>query len=67
MSWQKNISKGLYRISVTLSIFFGVITFVIFYNQTGLISGIFARIVVSVIVFGIIALLNWILRGFIGS
>jgi hypothetical protein len=67
MSWQKNISKGLYRISVTLSIFFGVITFVIFYNQTGLISGIFASIVVSVIVFGIIALLNWILRGFIGS
>ena len=66
MSWQKNISKGLYRISVTLSIFFGVITFVIFYNQTGLISGIFASIVVSVIVFGIIALLNWILRGFIG-
>ena len=67
MSWQKNISKGLYRISVALSIFFGVITFVIFYNQTGLISGIFASIVVSVIVFGIIALLNWILRGFIGS
>ena len=67
MSWQKNISKGLYRISVTLSIFFGVITFVIFYNQNGLISGIFASIVVSVIVFGIIALLNWILRGFIGS
>jgi|TARA_B110000305_G_C18921005_1_gene395130 hypothetical protein len=67
MSWQKNISKGLYRISVALSIFFGVITFVIFYNQNGLISGIFASIVVSVIVFGIIALLNWILRGFIGS
>ena len=67
MSWQKNISKGLYRISVALSIFFGVITFVIFYNQNGLISGLFASIVVSVIVFGIIALLNWILRGFIGS
>tara|TARA_Y100000389_G_C17244074_1_gene404656 strand:+ start:56 stop:256 length:201 start_codon:yes stop_codon:yes gene_type:complete len=66
VSWQKKISIGLYRISITLSIFFSAIAFLIFFNQNGVISGIIAAIVVFAIVFGIIALLNWILRGFIG-
>jgi len=66
MSWQKKISVGLYRTSLVLSIFFSAITFLIFFNQNGLVSGIIAAIVVFAVVFGIIALLNWILRGFIG-
>jgi len=66
VSWQKKISVGLYRISITLGIFFSAIAFLVFFNQNGLIPGIIASIVVFAIVFGIIALLNWILRGFIG-
>jgi len=66
MSWQKKISVGLYRTSLVLSLFFSAIAFLIFFNQNGFFSGIIAAIIVFVLIFGIIALLNWILRGFIG-
>ncbi len=65
MGWQKNVSEGLYRISLTLSIFFGIITFLLFFRE-GIIFAIITSIIVSVIIFVLIAVLNWIVRGFIG-
>ncbi len=65
MSWQNKISVGLYRIALVVSIFCSIIAFLLFY-QTGIVYAILAAFVAFVISFGVVALINWILRGFIG-
>ena len=65
MSWQNKVSVGLYRIALVVSIFFAIIAFLITF-QTGLFNAILATIITFAVSFGLVALLNWILRGFIG-
>ena len=65
MSWQNKISVGLYRIALVVSVFCSIITFLLFF-QTGIGYAILAALVAFVISFGVVALINWILRGFVG-
>ena len=64
MSWQNKISTGLYRIAITISFVTGFIAFAYFYDS-GLFKAILASAVTFGITFGIVALLNWIIRGLI--
>ena len=65
MSWQNKISVGLYRIALVVSIFCSIIAFLLFF-QTGIVYAILAAFVAFIICFGAVALINWILRGFVG-
>ena len=67
MTWQKNISEGFYRIALVLSSIAAVLTFLIFVIGNGnLFYGILISGVVFAVVFGIVAIINYILRGFVG-
>ena len=65
MSWQNKISVGLFRIAIIISFLTALIALLLFY-QTGLFNAILASAITFGITFGIVALLNWIIRGFIG-
>ena len=64
MSWQNKISTGLYRIAITLGVVTGLIAFLLF-RQTGLLNAFLASAVTFGVTVGIVAVLNWIIRGFI--
>ncbi len=64
MSWQNKISEGLYRISITLGIVTGLIAFLII-KDDGLLNAILGSAVTFGVTVGIVAVLNWIIRGFI--
>tara|TARA_Y100000996_G_scaffold302915_1_gene240255 strand:+ start:117 stop:314 length:198 start_codon:yes stop_codon:yes gene_type:complete len=64
MSWQNKISEGLYRIAITLGVVTGLIAFLLF-RQTGLLNAFLASAVTFGVTVGIVAVLNWIIRGFI--
>ena len=65
MSWQNKISVGLYRIALILGVTVGLIGFLLFY-QHGLLNAILAFIIAFGVTVGVIALLNWVIRGFTG-
>jgi hypothetical protein len=65
MSWQHKVSVGLYRIALVVSIFFSLMAFLVFY-QAGIFNALLAAVITFGITFGLVTLLNWILRGFIG-
>ena len=65
MSWQHKVSVGLYRIALVVSIFFSLMAFLVFY-QAGIFNALIAAVIAFGIAFGLVALVNWILRGFIG-
>ena len=64
MSWQNKISEGLYRIAITLGVVTGLIAFLLF-RQTGLLNAFLGSAVTFGVTVGIVAVLNWIIRGFI--
>ena len=64
MSWQNKISEGLYRIAITLGIVTGLIAFLIIKDH-GLLNAILGSAVTFGVTVGIVAVLNWIIRGFI--
>lgn len=64
MSWQNKISEGLYRIAITLGVVTGLIAFLLF-RQTGLLNAFLASAATFGVTVGIVAVLNWIIRGFI--
>ena len=64
MSWQNKISEGLYRIAITLGIVTGLIAFLII-KDDGLLNAILGSAVTFGVTVGIVAVLNWIIRGFI--
>ena len=67
MSWQKNISEGFYRIALVLSSIAACLTFLIFIIGDGnLFNSILISAAVFAIVFGIVAIINYIVRGFTG-
>ena len=67
MTWQKNISEGFYRIALVLSSIAAILTFLIFVIGNGnLFYGILISGVVFVVVFGLVAIINYIVRGFVG-
>ena len=67
MSWQKNISEGFYRIALLLSSIAAFLTFLIFIIGDGnLFNSILISAAVFAIVFGIVAIINYIVRGFTG-
>jgi len=67
MTWQKNISEGFYRIALVLSSIAAVLTFLIFVIGNGnLFYGILISGVIFVVVFGLVAIINYIVRGFVG-
>ena len=67
MTWQKNISEGFYRIALVLSSIAAVLTFLIFVIGNGnLFYGILISGVVFVVVFALVAIINYIVRGFVG-
>jgi hypothetical protein len=67
MTWQKNISEGFYRIALVLSSIAAILTFLIFVIGNGnLFYGILISGVVFVVVFAIVAIINYIVRGFVG-
>ena len=66
MTWQKNISEGFYRIALVLSSIAAVLTFLIFVIGNGnLFYGILISGVVFAVVFGLVAIINYIVRGFV--
>ena len=65
MTWQHKVSIGLYRIALVVSIFFSLMAFLVFY-QAGIFNALLAAVITFGIAFGLVTLLNWILRGFIG-
>jgi hypothetical protein len=67
MTWQKNISEGFYRIALVLSSIAAILTFLIFVIGNGnLFYGILISGVVFVVVFALVAIINYIVRGFVG-
>ena len=67
MTWQKNISEGFYRITLVLSSIAAVLTFLIFVIGNGnLFYGILISGVVFAVVFALVAIINYIVRGFVG-
>ena len=67
MTWQKNISEGFYRIALVLSSIAAVLTFLIFVIGNGnLFYGILISGVVFLVVFALVAIINYIVRGFVG-
>ena len=67
MTWQKNISEGFYRIALVLSSIAAILTFLIFAIGNGnLFYGILISGVVFVVVFALVAIINYIVRGFVG-
>ena len=67
MAWQKNISEGFYLIALVLSSIAAVLTFLIFVIGNGnLFYGILISGVVFVVVFALVAIINYIVRGFVG-
>jgi hypothetical protein len=67
MTWQKNISEGFYRIALVLSSIAAILTFLIFVIGNGnLFYGILISGVVFLVVFALVAIINYIVRGFVG-
>jgi hypothetical protein len=67
MTWQKNISEGFYRTALVLSSIAAVLTFLIFVIGNGnLFYGILISGVIFAVVFGLVAIINYIVRGFVG-
>ena len=66
MKWQQNISEGFYRIALVLSSFVSIIVFIAVLNREGLFQALFFSGIVFAVIFGIIAIINYIIRGFIG-
>ena len=66
MKWQQNISEGFYRIALVLSSFISIIVFIAVLNHKGLFQALFFSGIVFAVIFGIIAIINYIIRGFIG-
>lgn len=66
MKWQQNISEGFYRIALVLSSFVSIIVFIAVLNREGLLLALFFSGIVFAVIFGIIAIINYIIRGFIG-
>jgi hypothetical protein len=67
MPWQKNISEGFYRLAIILSSIAAGLTFLIFIIGNGnLFYGILISGVVFAVVFGLVAIINYIVRGFVG-
>ena len=66
MKWQQNISEGFYRIALVLSSLISIIVFIAVLNHEGLFQALFFSGIVFAVIFGIIAIINYIIRGFIG-
>jgi len=65
MPWQKNVSEGLYRTALVLGFVFGLLAFLLAFQ-----NGVGTAIITGLAVFGVIvifvAIVNFIIRRFTG-
>ena len=66
MSWRRNFSEGFYRLAIVLGTIAAIVFGLIFLGNS-IISGIIAAAVAFSITVGLVAVIHYILKGFIGD
>ena len=67
MGWKDNISEGINRLAIVLTAIIGGLTLLIAIPDMGFFSGVLVALIVSVIVYGVVSLIHYIIKGFLGK
>ena len=67
MGWKDNISEGINRLAIVLTAIIGGLTLLFAIANIGFFSGVLVALIVSAIVYGVVNLIHYIIKGFLGK